>query len=710
MSVKPLQQLEQDQTDTDMSLELSQWWNDATSSEYIDADRARELGVDNPSLLDANQEDRTEIPLWEVLPEAAKKKYTELIDKYGKNISGYGSRQRWVNDKTIAGQEVYDKLIASQRQEFFKESIVKQDRSINAAVQAGDFSLARSLASSHPDVASREDKLLDIDFQEETAGVHNTVQSENIKDMLAYADQLSDPEYKGPFNEVQQTAAINLLKSSAQRLIDKQEASRIRQFDQLRTQYTVARDTEAPEAWSLLSEMYHYLDRTGNMDYVSKSYFASEWGKLAKAEVNRSQDQDVGMAFLMGDYSNFDVTDREHKAAADKVVEAELSLAADVDREAGGNQAMEYTNMRLLEASSRSGYIPSHYRNAIMDLNLPNVSTEDAIEASKYYNYLSSKNPSLLSELPDNVRQTAAEVYSLSMAGKIDVDTVANIQQRYRDTDENTLNAREREFNSMYQDQKRPIDKYLENKIEGWSSVVPNFIMDWFGKDATGAISDTSFTDFSMLTRHYMLNGSPPDQAMGLAWEDWSNNHQPSNVNGSPQFMRHSPEITTGMPSEDIRTDFHSYLQESIMGFEGNPKDYYMYPDVRTASTGDYQIYYKDPETGEIQMVMDPAVGYLRYKPNTKRMRERSLGQDIKSAKAKRALSEAGYQGATKLYGNIPKSFDERKLRYEARRVEKMERKLEEKEKVLSSRRNVVDERAREISSERQILEDMSNE
>ena len=725
------QERERSDASTQASLEAQQWMQGATQNQIIDANRARELGYEGPLLYNEDLSDRDNIAIQEILPDIAKAKMDAITDKYAESISGSGNRAEWVNRRRVAAQKMYGGLVEEQSKYFFNERRAREENSIEAARRVGDYELAAEIAKNYTGTPSEREALVQgVKEFTETDNFRDAILAEDMAQMMEYEQYLRSDDYSGPLTKEQRVTWANILDNAQDQLVAEGVVKRNQVYDTMRVQYEVAKETDNyAEAWRTLAEMNAVMRANGDIDYVSKEFFANEWGSLAKDQVEREMNADIGDAFLSGNYGAINPTDSEQKKVMDGIIEKALAQASRTDEEQGtGTFNQDITHQSLINRAARVGYMPTFYREAIRDMNQPNISVPDASRAAAYYNSFATQAPHLVSELSQNVRGVAQEVHAAALAGRLDEDVLREIHERMRDSSEQTLRDRESRYMSLKQDYDKPLDAEFDSRVKNWVDYLPFLTGDsetaqWF----TDNPNDRLRTNYNQLVRHHMMNGSTEDSAYELAWQDFTRSHQVSAINGKPQLMRLSPETIYGMTPEEARDDKNHYLSSVIVDMPGSPDDYLVYPDNFSMgqSQPSYAVYYRDPETDAISMVRTDK-GYLRYVPDPGNTKARRRQQDIANAKIAHEVEQIrqadspdlssaidGYEKIKELTGKNAE-WEKRKQQYVERQQEMRDARSgsweRKRHSLTTGQEFLIDQRSREIAADRQVLRSLQDE
>jgi hypothetical protein len=707
-------ELENDRASTEMSLAFSKKMNELNEfGEFISADQARELGVEDEDMItDAKGEDREEIPIWEILPEYTKKQYDELTEEFGSQISGSGNRQRWINARRQKAQEYYDKLDASRREQRFLREIARQEEAIDDAVQLQDYNLARSLAAGHPDPEKRLQLVQDVNKAEEVAVVNEAYLSGDPQAMEDVIKSLNNKEYAGQLETVERTSYVNMLRAEQSRISAAANTKRFMEFENMQKQYEVLKALEDPRAFEALNQMEKLLLDNNMYDYKGKGWFAEELGSLTKIFKDSNDMAWVGPAFIAGDYAALDSTDTDQIDAVNKFVDQYIAMA----EESGDPTKIAQTHAFFADSAVKTGIMPKVHKEMIRDLAQPNISLEDIRQYGAIYNqYATSGHPNLLKDLSDKDRLIAKEVFLASRAGANMEDAVRDIHARYSMMSEDAIEQREREFANIEDSQHNVLKTQLESRLKSWIAKVPGVSSVFRGlmKESFAEIGFQDQQDYNQLVRHYMLNGADEDVALEVAFETWAANHTISQVNGRTQRMRMAPEIMYGLESEDIRENLNSYVKSAIEAEDYiESGEYQIYPDMITLSEAQpsYVVFHED-DNGMIDMVMDDEGNVLRYRPDKNKIIREKTRVETEEAKRMQTLGMDKYRieklleeeetdplAVETLQGNRDGSTWEENM---ARSKAAKERKIEQ------SRLQVIDERSREIAEERTILEDL---
>jgi len=715
-------ELEKDRASTEMSLAFSKKMNELNElGEFISADQARELGVEDESMItDAKGEDREEIPIWEILPEYTKKQYDELTEEFGSQLSGSGNRQRWINARRQKAQEYYDKLDASRREQRFLREIARQEEAIDDAVQLQDYNLARSLAAGHPDPEKRLQLVQDVNKAEEVAVVNEAYLSGDPQAMEDVIESLKNDQYAGQLETVERTSYVNMLRAEQSRIAAASNTKRFMEFENMQKQYEVLKSLEDPRAFEALNQLEQLLLDNNMYDYKGKGWFAEELGSLTKLFKDAQDMAWVAPAFFSKDYGTIDQTDSKQIDEINKVVGAVLETAESTGDPTVINQA----HAQIADAGVGVGVMPDVHKEMIRDLAQPNISLEDIQLYGAIYNqYATSGHPNLLNDLSDKDRLIAKEVFLASRAGANMEDAVRDIHARYSVMTEDAILQREKEFQNIEDSQHDVLKTELKNRVKAWYEKIPiaSAVLRQFMEESFAEIGFQDQQDYNQLVRHYMLNGAEEDVALEVAFETWAANHTVSGVNGRAQRMRMAPEFIYGLDTEDLQYDFKKYVKDSI-----DPEDYsetgeyQMYPDMITLSEGQpsYVVFHED-ENGMVNMMMDDEGNVLRYRPNKKQILQEAASRDLQRANNLRTLGydPVARQEALDKYSNenMPRTLAERqqmgfeKASWESN-MARAKKQAAKEQKIEQSRLRVVGERSREIAAESAILEDLDSQ
>jgi hypothetical protein len=713
------QQLEQDEASTNMSLEYSQTYNDMVSEQYINTDRAIELGAqDSPNLYDEDDDGnvvpREEIPIWEVLPEIAKRKYDKLTEKYARKISGSGHRQEWVNRRKLAGQQMYDDMLANQRQAFFDQKVANTDAAMVAAQESQDYGLMVALAGSYPIVEKREELVKKAREVAEIDSYHRAIQAGDPNTMIQLADWIKNPNNPSVLSEEKQTAWMNTLLNTAKSFINEDQNKILEQADQLRVMYEAQIAADDPSAAVTLGNIQDFLQEAGDPHYFGKAWYAGEVGRLVGKQMEWQQKQSTIAAFMSasnGGYSLIDVTDDKTKDTIDEFAERRIGEAY----QTGGDVAAHDTMVQIVRQSAASGYLPRFFKTQLNMLNSPVITPQHARTVTGIYDAIISSNQMLLHGVDEKTVMMAASLHKMSVAGVDMMEGFKQLQANMRGKTMEEQRTLRDEVTKYMNEANSPNTGMLESKIRTSKGIpgVPAIVEKLFSDlDSNAGVSSTMRNAYdSLVEEYYVMNGGDLEVAQDAAFTRLINTWQVSNVNGKKQFMRDAPEFRYGQPAELITEDFHSWLKE--LSPDINPEElhnYFIQPDIATSQERKpgYSVF-KIGATGmPIPVTANGGMTNLRYRPRVKQMVESNAQRKILEAKREREWQRALDENRTAIKPEHMLSPEEQSvITGERERVEGEIRAAGEPQREQESRIRIIEERSGQQAQDRELLEGM---
>ena len=713
------QAIEQDEASTNMSLEYSQSYNDMVSEEYVNTDRAIELGAqDSPNLWDEDEEGnvvpREEIPVWEILPEVAKKKYDRLTEKYARKISGTGNRQMWANRRKVAGEQMYSEMLANQREAFFQQKVTNTDAAIQAAQDSQDYGLMIALAGSYPIIEKREEMVKKVKEVAEVDSYHRAIQSQDPNIMIQLADWIKNSGDSSNLSEDKQTAWMNTLLNTAKSIVNDKQTKVLEQADQLRTTYEAQLATDDPSAAVTLNNIQTFLQEAGDPHYFGKAWYAKEVGRLVKKEVEWQEKQTTVAAFMsasQGGYSLIDVTDSDTKDTLDEFAERRIGEAF----QTGGEPAANETMVQIVRNSAASGYLPKFFKTQMNMLNSPAITPQHAKMVTGIYDAIMSSNQMLLHGVDEKTIMMASSLHKMSVAGVDMMEGFKQLQANMRTRTMDDQDALRNEVTKYIGDSKTPNTGMLEAKIRTSKGVpfVPAIVEQLFTDlDSNAGVSSTMRNAYdSLVEEYYVMNGGDLDVAQDAAFTRLINTWQVSNVNGKKQFMRDAPEFVYNQPAEKITEDFHSWLQE--LSPDINPEEmhnYFIRPDIATSQENrpGYSVF-KIGATGmPVPVTTNGGMTNLRYRPRIEQIVKNNAERKALEARRERDWQRALEEGRS---ANKP----EHTLTKEEQMIlDKRDKGMEddlydagELGREMDSRVRIIEERSQQQGQDRELLQDL---
>lgn len=711
-------QLEQNDADTNMSLEFSKWYNEATAKPQLTTAEALDMGVeDNPALWETddegNQLERDNIDLWEVLPDLAKGKYDKLTDKYGQNLSGYGAQQEWINRRRVAGEQIYGNMLASQREQLFERAREKHDMSIDAALQSGDNFLAVELAQTYPGTdVERQERMLEVGKKVETNSYNRAIQQANetgeVGTLLELADWIDDPANYSKLDEDQQTAWSNTLRNTAKSIVGTKTKVILGNVDSMNVLYQSQKEIEDwGGAMQTLADMQTAMVDAGEPHYLGKQWYAQQVAEMTKAQVEQQDYLENAAAFAgaaTGGYAYKDATDADVKKDIDRYAEETIGAGFLESPEAG------YAAIRdVIRSAAAFQYMPKYLEAQINMANSPAVTPQHLQTIAQIYANVQAYNPMLLSNMDDKTQLMAAGVYQMNMAGGDLMESFNQLRGMFATKSESEVETLTQEWTNYRDSKQQPTKGMMESFIRQAKGMpfVPDVIEQlWNDLDSQG-VSSTMMDAFDTLSeKYYVMNGGDKETAMRAAFGKVINTWQVSNTNGRKRYMRDAPEYRYGASAEDINGDFKSWSSEQSWYEEG--ADYIIASDIATSQENrpGYAVY--KMEDGMPVPATDVGGKFARYYPRIEQMAEKKKLQEMNKAIWDRQWAQATstYQGATKATGDAAYfGYEARKARYEKRKSEKASEKDAEDQAQQAFRTGFVEQRATEMKQDREIME-----
>lgn len=701
------QELEQNESSTNASLEFSEVYNDLTAKPYISTDEAIEMGaVDGPHLweedTDGNIQPRQEIPIWEILPEVAQSKYEKVVQKHADKISGYGNRQEWLNRRRQAGQQMYDQLKGEQRQAMFQRSVERANESMEVARQSGDYNLMLAIAAKHPEVEKRESLVRAARETAETDNLHRALQSGDPELMRNLASYLRDSEDYSFMSEANQTQWIQVLENTAKSYEAKETTAILREADDMLRTYQVQIAMEDPAAIQTLSKMDTYLKAQGEDHYFGKQFFANELANYAELTAEWQHNAEIQAAYAAPNgYATVDMMDSDNKKIIDKAVEVDIGRAM----QEGGPQAALGAIEEHVQLAARNNYLPQYFVHMFNSANSPAAKGEQLELAVGVWETINHGNQHLLRGMDEQTINAVASIAGMVRRAGMSVDEAhkaywANSRGQSTDFQEHLR----KQVRSYIQKDTDPNTGTLEAKIRMSRShpLVPDWMEAIYRNvEEMGVSEQMAYTYDTLVEDFYVMNGGDKEAAQDAAFASLINTQQLSQVNGNMQYMRDAPEMRYGLMSEDIRNDFQDWVTPYLP--EGTSKDdLMMMPDLATAQEDrpGYVVWQID-EFGMPVPVMAPKGNVqLRYYPRAKKIKEDKVVQRVLDARNERTAHETNL-----IEREVMRSHGELLRRREEQFAEPERRQQAEEEAAeRDSRLEVVNERSDRMAEEREIL------
>lgn len=687
---------ETDNASTNMSLEFSEFMQGLGEQEFITADDAREMGIESDALFDDEGQDRQEIPVWEIAPDAVKQKYDQLTEKFAAKITGAGNREEWSNRRRLQGERLYSELLESSRESARAQAIRDHEFAITRAVQLGDPALALELAANHPNPQVREETVFKTQQGLENNAIQNAYQSQDPEQMIEMADYLRSDDYSGSLTEQQRTNGFNMLRAEASRLSQVQEAKRIMPAQRLMEGFEISMAAgNVAGAAKALNDLEAYLIENDRYDYVGKDYFPSRKARITAAITEQEEELNPQIEYFMrGDHQLFQATNSKATTAVNNFIN---DIMEDVTL---GLRSGEYSVEQVQEmvqdittASAKSNFIPTAIKEMFVDSNRVAANPQEVMAAAGIYNQLKVQNPILVKQVDDNTRYIMEEVYNAATGGISSPDVIKEIKERYARADERTLERREQLYKQLPLEGPNSPQEFMRDRLNG-SAWIPN-VFESIWNPAVDAIKPEVMSqaadEMDRLVRHHMMNGADAGTAKQMAYEDWLSNNQLTKVNGDWEFMKHSPEVMYGVSGEQVRSDLSGYLNTISSGEITSAEGYYLQPDLVTDRDDEptYALYH-EREDGLMEMVIDQEGRPIRYKPDVMGIKVEAKKQELAKAKRMRLPNN----------GNSVRDIRERI------KMKRIQSAAERSDPAI----DFVEDRAREMGSDRAIMTEMLNE
>lgn len=715
------QQLEQEEASTNMSIEYSKAYNEILAEPYISMDRAIELGADDGEYLyekddDGNLNPRQEIPVWEILPDVAKKKYDKLTERYAEKISGGGHRQEWVNRRKVAGEEMYSNLIAAQREEYFNQKVADADFAMEEARRLGDYGLMSALAQTYPVVEKREALTQEVRSIAEQDGLHRALQTQDPETMMQMAEWLRDPENPSTLSEQEQTAWIQTLQNTARSLVTTSQNKILEEADQLRVLYETQLAMEDPSALITLSQIQRTMSAAGDPHYFGKAWFAREVGKMTTMQMEWQKKREIAAAFNaapQGGYATLDVFDPDTRDTLDEYAVRTIGQAA----EEGGPAAAHQRMVEVIHKSAAAGYLPQYFKTQLNMLNSPAISPEHARTVAGIYEAVMASNQMLFKDMDDKTLMMAGATYNMVRSG-VDVNEgIKQLRMMFASRTPDEMQALDREVTQYLNKETTPNAGMLESKVRQAKGTLAErlpIINALYSDLSTMGVGRTMQTAYDNLTKQYfIMNGGDLELAQDAAFTRLINTWQVSNVNGSKQYMRDAPEFAYNLPADEIRGDFHRWMGEISEDFNPEEKgNYILQPDLRTHQEHQpsYAVFKISPTGMPVPVTVNNGA-HLRYRPRTKEILKRNKLQEVLVNRRRREIESLGDYKYEKLQSNetpqgnkIPRLHSN--LWNPKRAQQRATEREEEKQTEQQSRMKVVEERAQQMASDREVMKD----
>lgn len=617
-------ELEQDEASTNTSLKYSEWWNEATANPVLSSEDARNMGYDGPALSGADMEDRDDIDLWEVLPELSKRKYDELIEEQGSTISGFGARQKWKNDRKVAGQDIYNDMLASQREEMFKRRVTKHEESIEQAKLVGDYNLAMTLANTHPIPSRREEMLQETQKRGATDGLHGALQSKNPDTMLEQAKWINEGGMDGILTEAEQTAWIDQLENSAQRYAAEGATTRSLEWDVKRANLEVkiaAGEAGPVELMELAEQAYE------RNDPLPEGWLGSQMKIADEANRKRLEREMYGNNAILAS-SGMSVTDPTNPKAVDGVNYAAEQI---VD-----NPATDYQTKQdqLINLAAGNNVMPDIMAQQLRTIANPKIGPRAAMDAAFLYNRLSTEAPNTLKDVPAEAKLLLETMWLYSRGGSLTEDSIREAHESINSSEPDLIEARRNKV-TISKTNGEMLASFNDNFLK--DSKFQTFAQQWIPFTEDSMASDRMYLDYQARVEYNTILGAPPEVASAAAYREISASYGISNMNGGPpEIMKDSPEQVYGLSTEVLLEDRNAWLDREFPGVNKDNIIIKPHKSTRFQKTPRYQVYMVDEDTGMFQFQRDQNKVPVTWAPNYKRLSEEARQKVITQAENER--------------------------------------------------------------------------
>lgn len=599
---------ERRKADTNASLRFSEKYNELSEKPYLTTSEVLEQGVqDRPDLWRKDDSgemvERDDIASWEVAPEVSKFWYDKIVSEEAEGISGPGHRDKWLQQKALAGQRFYDQQLQDQREAAWQADINDSKESIERAVNIGDYALAQSLAETHP-VMEERDKLVDsIQRQAETDSYNRAIQTQDPEVMLEQAEFLKDPDYAGKLNEDQQTAWINQLENFAARHTASAATGRAIEYDR-KLAWIENGIAEGSMGMADLNEFQETMYREGWENYVGKSWYSNKIQEIKKvqAELLRKEEARANVAFAMTGQGIVNPNDSYQVDAVDDMA---TKIVMDPTRQDAVGD--------LVRLSKSSNIMPEVVQNIFRTVSNPMVSPEDATFALETYEKFMSEvhNEALINQIPDESMVFLEMMSNFTSAGMATADSIAAVRNQMDSQSADELRRKTRIAKDHVSSGE--LTKNFESMIKK-DSKYSSFWQRW-GMGADTIASHGMAIDFENQFQYFLTLGANVEAAEQAAYKKVSAVYGISEINGRKEIMRNGPEASLGMDTDQVKEMFHNDMTRLYEVDDAS--NLVIKPHATTEFEGlpTYQVYSQD-EFGQLHLETDENLKSVVWTPD----------------------------------------------------------------------------------------------
>lgn len=468
----------------------------------------------------------------------------------------------------------------------------------------------------------------------EVANVERIISYGNADEILLFQKLYSAEEYQGEFGEAQRATALGWLdrayktRAAGELAFNEQEKARF------------AGDLELATSRGQPEGSPVNITRAFNLDQITgakRTQLLRLWDKTQADKQDKAHAQALVSNSLAGgiplDPKNTihkDAVNNSYALAAVQITGQEGMVAANGTLNRQGRNALYQHGVNL---AVRTNILPAQLTANLRTFAIAGTPNRVA-ELANIYRILERDAPQTLQGIGREQQAVYATVATMDRAGMPLIDAVEIARRNAK------VNPEQRKvLSAQYQSQGTSVGERLKTAMSnsdlptsGWRDWVP------FMDDRVAPSPAIEATFGALEQEYFTLTNGDGDAAANLALRETQRIFAPSGINGESRMMAFSPEVWSGLNTEQLQGQLRSLAEDVGLEKEYEDGKFIIVPDAQTQveATKTYGIYVKD-DVGLPQTLINEEGMPIRFEPSVAKQRSEAIGE----AREAHTLAEA---------------------------------------------------------------------